>query len=563
MTAIRKAAVAGMFYPESARELSAEVHAFLNDAGKSAGPAPKAIIAPHAGYKYSGAIAAKAYARLKPVADKITRVVLLGPCHRVAVRGLALSGADYFETPLGRIEIDKDAEKLIEGLDQVGVFPPTHQAEHSLEVHLPFLQELLGDFKLVPIVVGETPPAMVAEVLTALWGGPETLIVISSDLSHFLDYDAAQQIDQRTCEAITALDPGRIEKNGACGRFPVGGLLQLAKARGMKVETIDLRNSGDTAGTKDRVVGYGAWAFYDNPATKTKSVPLNIRLKRKDEEAPRQQPAGDFEQQTKQLLAEHGEHLLALADHSIRYALEHGKPMSLDLKAEPAALQTEGASFVTLKTATKQLRGCIGSPVAHQPLALDVAANAYKAAFKDPRFKPVSADEYDSLHLSISVLSPQAPMEIRDEADLLSQLRPGNRRPCDRRRRAPGAVPARRVGTIAGSETLPRPFEAKGGHGGKPLVGRFPRQPVHRRGDPRPVLTRLTKSRAGAMFRQLKSPGVHDVWYSISTSDLPNRSATWRAVPDRSSWRSTRPILMSRRKTTHHPLPRRTNRPRP
>ncbi|MBO6520313.1 MAG: AmmeMemoRadiSam system protein B [Rhodospirillales bacterium] len=425
MTAIRKAAVAGMFYPGSARELSAEVQEFLRDAGGTDGPAPKAIIAPHAGYKYSGAVAAKVYARLKPVADKITRVVLLGPCHRVAVRGLALSGADYFETPLGRIEIDKDAERRVAELEQVGVFPPTHQAEHSLEVHLPFLQELLGDFKLVPIVVGETPPEKVAEVLTALWGGPETLIVISSDLSHFLDYDSAQQIDQRTCEAITALDPGRIEKNGACGRFPVGGLLQLAKTRGMKVETIDLRNSGDTAGTKDRVVGYGAWAFYDAPAAKSKTVPLNIRLKRKDQTQPRSSAAGDFEQQTKQLLTEHGTHLLALADRSIRFALEHGKPMSLDLKAEPAALQAQGASFVTLKTAAKQLRGCIGSPMAHQPLALDVAANAYKAAFKDPRFNPVSADEYETLHLSISVLSPQAPMEIRDEADLIAQLRPG------------------------------------------------------------------------------------------------------------------------------------------
>lgn len=425
MTAIRKAAVAGMFYPVNARELSAEVQGFLKDAGAPSGPAPKAIIAPHAGYKYSGAVAARVYARLKPVAGKITRVVLLGPCHRVAVRGLALSGADYFETPLGRIEIDKDAEKLIAGFEQVGVFPPTHQAEHALEVHLPFLQELLGDFKLVPIVVGETPPSKVAEVLSALWGGQETLIVISSDLSHFLDYDAAQQIDQRTCEAITSLDPGRIEKNGACGRFPVGGLLELAKARGMKVETVDLRNSGDTAGTRDRVVGYGAWAFYDTPATRTKTVPLNIRLKRKDEKNAASAPAGDFEQQTKRLLAEHGSHLLALADRSIRFTLDHGKPMSLDLAAEPAALQAQGASFVTLKTAQKQLRGCIGSPTAHQPLALDVAGNAYKAAFKDPRFKPVTAVEYNTLRLSISVLSPQSPMEIRDEADLLAQLRPG------------------------------------------------------------------------------------------------------------------------------------------
>jgi AmmeMemoRadiSam system protein B/AmmeMemoRadiSam system protein A len=424
MTAIRKAAVAGMFYPEDPRRLSAEVQGFLSHAGTPTGPAPKAIIAPHAGYKYSGAIAAKAYALLKPVADQITRVVLLGPCHRVAVQGLALSGADYFETPLGRIEIDKQAEDAIKGFGQVGVFPPTHQAEHALEVHLPFLQELLGDFKLVPLVVGETPPDKVAEVLAALWGGPETLIVISSDLSHFLDYDAARQIDKRTCEAITSFDPAKIERNGACGRFPVGGLLQLAKQRGMKVETIDLKNSGDTAGTKDRVVGYGAWAFYE-PATTKRTVPLNITIKRKDTEPETVTAATDFERQTRELLAEHGPHLLKLADTSIRHGLEHKKPMSLDLAAEPAALRANGASFVTLKTKAKQLRGCIGSPVAHQPLARDVAANAYKAAFNDPRFKPVSPAEYKDLRLSISVLSPQAPMQIADEADLLRQLRPG------------------------------------------------------------------------------------------------------------------------------------------
>lgn len=424
MTAIRKAAVAGMFYPNDARSLSAEVQGYLSAAGTPSGPAPKAIIAPHAGYKYSGAVAARVYARLKPVADKITRVVLLGPCHRVAVQGLALSGADYFETPLGRIEIDKDAEDTIKGFDQVSVFAPTHQAEHALEVHLPFLQELLGDFKLVPLVVGETPPNKVAEVLKALWGGPETLIVISSDLSHFLDYDAAQQIDQRTCTAITSLDAGKIERNGACGRFPVGGLLYLAKARGMTVETIELKNSGDTAGTKDRVVGYGAWAFFE-PKTPKRNVPLNIKITRKEPATAPAETAADFEQQTKQLLAEHGPRLLELADTSIRYGLKHKKPMVVDLAAEPAPLQANGASFVTLKTAAKQLRGCIGSPAAHQPLARDVATNAFKAAFNDPRFKAVDLDEYENLHLSISVLSPQAPMQIKDEADLLNQLRPG------------------------------------------------------------------------------------------------------------------------------------------
>ena len=422
MTAIRKAAVAGTFYPKDTDALRAEVQGYLTAAGTPSGSVPKAIIAPHAGYRYSGAIAAKAYARLKPVAGKITRVVLLGPCHRVAVRGLALSGADYFETPLGRIEIDKSAEAEIASLPQVSVSAPTHLAEHALEVHLPFLQELLGTFKLVPMVVGVTSPELIAEVLNKLWGGPETLIVISSDLSHFLDYAAAQEIDKRTASAISTLDPGKIESAGACGRYPVGGLLHLAKSRGMTVETIELKNSGDTAGTKDRVVGYGAWAFFEPAPDKRKAPVITVRRMETPKPAI---SAQNFEAQTKQLLVDHGDRLLEIANMAIRNGLKHKKPMPLDIADEPAVLKANGASFVSLKTATKRLRGCIGSPSAHQALALDVAGNAYKAAFNDPRFKPVGIDEYETLHLSISVLSPQAAMTIRDEADLLAQLRPG------------------------------------------------------------------------------------------------------------------------------------------
>ncbi len=425
MSVIRKAAVAGMFYPDDADVLRKDVQGFLANARAPQGAVPKAIIAPHAGYRYSGALAAEAYARLKPASAKIKRVVLMGPCHRVAVQGLALSGADFFETPLGQIEIDKDAEALVADLDDVSVFPPTHEAEHSLEVHLPFLQEVLGDFKLVPIVVGEAPPVVVANALQKLWGGPETLIVISTDLSHFLDYDGAKQIDARTAAAISSLDPSKIERDGACGRFPVGGLLHYAKARGMRVETIGLVNSGDTAGTKERVVGYGAWAFYE-PTRQNIRTPIKVSLKPAPKPAaPEASMASDFEQQTKQLLKEHGPHLLDIADQAIRFGLKSGNPIGIDLRNEPKDLQAPGASFVTLKTATNQLRGCIGAPVAHQPLVRDVAQNAYRASFKDPRFKPVTAEEYETLRLSISVLSPQSKMTFKDEADLLSQLRPG------------------------------------------------------------------------------------------------------------------------------------------
>ncbi len=260
MTSVRSPAVAGLFYPADPRELHTLVSDYLAAVPPS-GVVPKAIIAPHAGYIYSGPIAASAYARLKPARGRITRVVLLGPAHRVGFHGLALSSADCFLTPLGRVTVDQEAIKKISRLSQVHVMDAAHAQEHSLEVHLPFLQEVLGEFSLVPLVVGDAGPEEVAEVLDTLWGGPETLIVISSDLSHYHDYKTAQKLDRATSQAIEQLRPQEIEYDSACGRNPVNGLLHVARKLGLKAKTIDLRNSGDTAGTPDRVVGYGAYVF--------------------------------------------------------------------------------------------------------------------------------------------------------------------------------------------------------------------------------------------------------------------------------------------------------------
>jgi hypothetical protein len=262
MIAIREAAVAGQFYPGNASELNTTIGVFFDELEVDEGPAPKALIVPHAGYIYSGPVAATAYARLRPYRERFTRVVLLGPCHTVAVRGLALSGADVFRTPLGDVPVDKDAIASLD-LPGVGVFDSTHQFEHSLEVHLPFLQTVLGQFSLVPIVVGDVAPETVADVIDELWGGPETLIVISSDLSHYLSYHAACVSDRATCRAIESLDASSIKHDGACGATPICGLLISAKRRDMQVETLDLRNSGDTAGDRHRVVGYGAWMFLE------------------------------------------------------------------------------------------------------------------------------------------------------------------------------------------------------------------------------------------------------------------------------------------------------------
>lgn len=258
--AIRPAATAGLFYPADAAELRAMLRRLLTE-NPADGPAPKALIAPHAGYPYSGPIAARAYNRIATVAEMIQRVVLLGPAHRVAVHGLALPSVDFFRTPLGDIPLDHAAIALIQDLPQIHRSDAAHQLEHSLEVHLPFLQERLGYFTLVPLVVGWAQPGEVAQVLETLWGGAETLIVISSDLSHYHPYAAARELDEDTARRIEMLQIP-IEDRRACGARPINGLLSMARTRGLCISRLDLRNSGDTTGTRDRVVGYGAWAFH-------------------------------------------------------------------------------------------------------------------------------------------------------------------------------------------------------------------------------------------------------------------------------------------------------------
>ena len=259
-TSIREPAVAGMFYPDDPDMLREQVSALLR-AAPTAGLPPKAVIVPHAGYIYSGPIAASAYARIAKARTTVRRVVLLGPAHRVAFNGIAASSATAFTTPLGSVPVDQKAWRLIEDLPQVRVFDLAHAAEHSLEVQLPFLQLALDTFSLVPLVVGDATPEEVDEVLERLWGGAETLIVISSDLSHYHDYDSARHLDQATSRAIEALREQDIGYEDACGRIPVNGLLQCARHHGLHARTVDLRNSGDTAGSRDRVVGYGAYVF--------------------------------------------------------------------------------------------------------------------------------------------------------------------------------------------------------------------------------------------------------------------------------------------------------------
>jgi len=389
MSTTRPAAVAGMFYPENPIELKRTLADLLEHAQAfKLNQAPKALIVPHAGYIYSGPIAANAYAQIADLRGRIRKVVLLGPTHRVAVRGLALPDADRFATPLGAVTLDQAAMRSLANLPQVTRSAAAHQFEHSLEVQLPFLQQVLGDFQLLPLAVGDATAEEVAEVLERVWGGEETLIVISSDLSHFLPDALARQIDRKTADAIAAMNP-HLNHEQACGATPVNGLLLAAREHGLRAVELDVRNSSETAGEPERVVGYAAFAF-----------------------VPAQDPATDED--------EKGDTLLKLARAEIGQHLGHAMPVP-----PPADwLRQPGASFVTL-TKMGDLRGCIGSLEPHRPLGEDVRANALAAAFRDPRFMPLAREEFNDIRVEVSLLSPTESLSVSSEDEALTVLRPG------------------------------------------------------------------------------------------------------------------------------------------
>ncbi|MCF7827171.1 MAG: AmmeMemoRadiSam system protein B [Candidatus Marinimicrobia bacterium] len=261
----RAPAVAGMFYPADSDVLQLQVNEFIHEKTHEATAVPKAIIVPHAGTIYSGSIAAAAYRTLLQYRHVIRKVILLGPAHRVYLNGLALPTVDQFQTPLGEINLDtKTIKRLVAEFPQISFSDRAHAEEHSLEVQLPFLQEILASFRLIPFVVGETSQHQVAEVIDHLWGGEECLIVISTDLSHFHNYKEAVTLDHMTAALIESFQGDQLEDGSACGRFPLRGLLHIAQHKNMSIQRLDLRNSGDTAGRKDQVVGYGAWGLYES-----------------------------------------------------------------------------------------------------------------------------------------------------------------------------------------------------------------------------------------------------------------------------------------------------------
>jgi AmmeMemoRadiSam system protein B/AmmeMemoRadiSam system protein A len=354
---------------------------------------PKLLIVPHAGYVYSGPVAGRAYVHLARSAGRIARVVLLGPAHRVALRGLAVPTVDAFTTPLGSVAIDPQARDALADLPQVVADDRPHALEHSLEVQLPFLQTVLGNgFTLLPLAVGRATTDEVAEVIERLWGGDETVFVVSTDLSHYLPYEDACATDRTTVARIAALATD-IDPHEACGAHALNGALAAARRHGLQAQLLDLRNSGDTAGDRRRVVGYAALALT----------------------APLEADAADDDQ------AQLGAALLTRARNAIAAALGEAH------EPEPhhPALAQAGATFVTLRDANGDLRGCIGCLEAAVRLDEDVRRNAVKAAFHDPRFDPLQAHEWHGLQIEVSLLDPAEPLPAaRSRVEALRHLRP-------------------------------------------------------------------------------------------------------------------------------------------
>jgi MEMO1 family protein len=404
--AVRDPVWAGKFYPETRDALARSIRRFIAAAGQDTTiqlphTGLRALIMPHAGYAYSGATAA--HAALAIVRDRFDRVVLLGPDHRVGFRNASLTGASYWRTPLGVVPVGDVNRLLIDRPDLFAKVALSDRQEHSLEVLLPFLQTRLPSFELIPVVLGPCDLAGMAQAISSLLEDMRTLLVVSADLSHGLPYHAAVKRDRDTLDRILMLDPDwqADQDNRSCGRYPVGVLLEIARKHHWQPMLLHYSNSGDTAGDKAAVVGYGAVAFYgEEPMQK---------------QTDNRQP----------LTVEQGAALVTLARQTLEdHFGERADGHPLETRLADQALQARCGTFVTLKM-DGQLRGCIGSLSATAPIVSGVRDNALNAAFHDPRFSPLRKRELDKLHIEVSVLSEPTPLAYTDADDLLSRLKPG------------------------------------------------------------------------------------------------------------------------------------------
>lgn len=427
---VRPPAVAGTFYPETSQPLRTLVTAFLQQAARSrkasAQTPPKALIVPHAGYRYSGQVAARGYARWLAAAETIQRVVLLGPAHHHQFRGIAAATATQFETPLGSIPVDVAAVDRALRLPCVEIVDAAHAQEHSIEVQLPFLQVVLSQFEIVPLVVGRTSPSDVAEVVDALWNGPETVFVVSSDLSHFHNATEAEEIDAETARLITTGHWSALSTERACGALAIQGLLPNVTARGGEIETLALTHSGAVGGPLDRVVGYGAFAITLGSGAETHQQEV-AEAATSQAVSPTAQPDVDAapEPVTPQPLSPPEQDLLLrVAVESIEHRLVTGRHLEVAIDDSPRRLREPRATFVTLRK-DGTLRGCVGNVRAIAPLIQGVARSAANAAVADHRFSPLEVDELPGMSVHISILSEAIHLDVASEDDLLEMLRPG------------------------------------------------------------------------------------------------------------------------------------------
>jgi MEMO1 family protein len=390
---VHPAQVAGMFYPAEPGSLGALIAEARKRARADGGVAPKVVVAPHAGIVYSGAVAATAFGPWARRAEAPRRIVIVGPAHRVAFHGLAVHPAARWRTPLGEARVAAVTHAGLAKVSGVFVDPGPFSGEHSLEMHLVMLQAMLpAPFEIVPILVGDADPVHVAEALRVVWGGPETAIAVSSDLSHFLDRRAAETIDADTARRIETLDASALEGRRACGFLPIKGALEIAAERDMRASGLHLATSADVGADASRVVGYGAFAF---------EYSASARLQDADREL-----------------------LLSACMAGLGKATQNGgKPPALSLNGRSAALSPWRATFVTLSE-SERLRGCIGSPAPRRPLIDDAIANTAQAGFADPRFPPLNENELAGLRLDVSILSHPRPIRAGSESELVSGLEP-------------------------------------------------------------------------------------------------------------------------------------------
>lgn len=399
MAQYRNPVVAGLFYPADTKKLSEDVDIYLSKDVALHNYQPQILIVPHAGYQYSAVAAAKAYAQLKNFSGKIKNVILVGPSHRVAFEGLAAPSVDFFKTPLGDVALNKN---IIAEMG-VKISDVAHAEEHSLEVQLPFLQKVLKNFQIIPLVYGQITPENLALSLKPYLGKPDTIIVISADLSHYYNYKTAQALDNITAEMV-AQKQAEIEQHMSCGANGINAALILAKANNLRPEMLDMLNSGDTSGDKNNVVGYGAWSFSENKQPNSETTWLVNEV-----------------ENLKIFADTYGQELIKIAKNSLNHAVDKDKfaPSRNDYDD---VLFDKGASFVTLTQKNGDLRGCIGTIVPNQGIAHDVAANSYAAAMEDGRFKPLQTEEIKDLDISVSLLTGFERIIYADEADLLNKI---------------------------------------------------------------------------------------------------------------------------------------------